>query len=342
MTSGTLVGASNGSSSIQYTPGRMSLPGDFTADCVTAGSVTLLLQIALPLLLFSSQSESELSQYPGSDPSPEGADGVVDGVWLDSADHAGVESAGTEGHSAGRTPSTLRLLGGTNAGLAPQIDYTEHVFLPFLRRHFLPSKSSGDLNIPFHRDPGVELNCRVRGYYPKGGGEVVASMFPLLHGERLRPISLLQRGKIKVVRGIAHYAKLPSVIGKDMRRSAERVIAEAGYHIQNHSQPDDEEGVLVDILDDRESNDVAVAGGSGIVLWAELEGGGFIGGSAVGRKGRSAKDVGEEAAKELLRGLARGGCVDEWLQDQIVIFMALAQGRSEVNCGKGELELHTS
>jgi len=33
--------------------------------------------------------------------------------------------------------------------------------------------------------------------------------------------------------------------------------------------------------------------------------------------------------------------VDEWLQDQIIIFMALAEGKSEIKCGAGGLELHT-
>ncbi|OBZ75222.1 RNA 3'-terminal phosphate cyclase [Grifola frondosa] len=53
--------------------------------------------------------------------------------------------------------------GGTNATQAPQIDYTEHVFLPFLRKHFglLPT-----------------LTIRKRGYYPKGGGEVEFSIPP--------------------------------------------------------------------------------------------------------------------------------------------------------------------
>lgn len=54
--------------------------------------------------------------------------------------------------------------------------------------------------------------------------------------------------------------------------------------------------------------------------------------------------VGREAAEELIRALERkegGGmsCTDEWLQDQIVLFMALAGGESVVRTG--ELTLHT-
>jgi RNA 3'-terminal phosphate cyclase (ATP) len=50
------------------------------------------------------------------------------------------------------TASTLTLKGGTNATNAPQIDYIQHVFLPFARRHF-------GLN--------VDLDVRRRGYFPK-------------------------------------------------------------------------------------------------------------------------------------------------------------------------------
>lgn len=40
-----------------------------------------------------------------------------------------------------------------------------------------------------------------------------------------------------------------------------------------------------------------------------------------------AEDIGRTAAESLLDALATGGCVDEWLQDQLVVFMAMASGR---------------
>lgn len=54
--------------------------------------------------------------------------------------------------------------------------------------------------------------------------------------------------------------------------------------------------------------------------------------------------VGREAAEELISALeprVGGGisCTDEWLQDQVVLFMALAEGESVVRTG--ELTLHT-
>ncbi len=49
--------------------------------------------------------------------------------------------------------------------------------------------------------------------------------------------------------------------------------------------------------------------------------------AGLAEKGMKAEDVGRVAAESLLEALATGGCVDEWLQDQLVVFMALASGR---------------
>ncbi|KAG6811870.1 hypothetical protein H0H92_005446 [Tricholoma furcatifolium] len=272
--SARLTGASNGSTSIDFVPKRLALPGSFTADCVTAGSTMLLLQIALPLLLFS------------------------------------------QGQSASE-PSTLTLLGGTNATQAPQIDYVQHVFLPFMQRHFGMAFGS------------VELEIRRRGYMPKGGGEVVVKVTPV---DRLYGARVLERGKVKLVSGIAHFAGLPASVGREIVQGAKQVLSEGLK----------EEGEMtVDIQYKRERNEDSKGAGSGIVLWAELEGGGIIAGSAVGSKQIPPHRLGEQAAQDLLRGLHAGGCVDEWLQDQIIIFMALAHGQSEIRCGKGGLALHT-
>lgn len=270
ISSAQLTGASIGSSEISFRPQKISLPGVFSADAITAGSTTLLLQISFPLLLFSAQKSAA---------------------------------------------STLILKGGTNATQAPQVDYTQHVLLPFVAKHF-----------------GIkaELGIKKRGYFPKGGGEIVLNVTAT--DECLSSFTLLERGQVKKIGGIAHLAGLPSTLGEEMVEGATRKLRAAGFT---------EDRYLVDIVSKREKNENTFGNGSGIVLWAELEGGGFIGGSAVGRKGIDAFKTGEEAAKSLLNGLDAGGCVDEWLQDQIIIFMALAGGHSQVRCGKSPLTLHT-
>ncbi|KAI3613551.1 rna terminal phosphate cyclase domain 1 [Moniliophthora roreri] len=274
ITGAELTGAMNGSTEVHFEPDpkfiRAGQSGHHEADSVTAGSTMLLLQIALPLLLFRREAST----------------------------------------------SSLTLKGGTNATQAPQVDYTQHVFLPFLRKHFGIS---------------VEMEVKRRGYYPKGGGDVFVKLATT--SGPLTGVSLLERGKIRSINGVAHFAGLPNQIGVDMVKGAIERLTEAGYT--------NSEEVPLNIQSSREQNRNTVGAGSGIILWANLEGGGMLGGSAVGRKGIDAVEVGKEAATELLKAIDAGGCVDEWLQDQIVIFLALAEGESEIRCGTGELTLHT-
>lgn len=190
--------------------------------------------------------------------------------------------------------SILTLRGGTNATQAPQIDYTKHIFLPFLRRHFGVD--------------GVELEIKKRGYFPKGGGEVSVTVSPFFaggSGKRLKGITLMNRGRILLVQGIAHFAGLPAKVGRDMVEGARQKLEES---FALNSDPKE---VPIRIEYKRERNEDTTGAGSGIVLWAELEGGGIVGGSAVGRKGINPVSVGEEAAMELMKGLDGGGCVDE-------------------------------
>ncbi|KAJ7043310.1 RNA 3'-terminal phosphate cyclase domain-containing protein [Mycena alexandri] len=271
--SARLTGATNGSSTVEFSPGQIT-PGDYAADPVTAGAATLLLQISLPILLFAPSA----------------------------------------------APSKLTLKGGTNATMAPQIDYIQHIFLPFARRHF---------------GLKAEVDVLTRGYFPRGGGNVLVTIPPGVPGAKLTAASVLERGAITRIGGIAHLAGLPTHLGQKMADSALRRLA------QNGLAPDAPVPVPVEIECRRERNDNTPGAGSGIVLWAELAGGGMIGGSAVGNKKKDAVTVGEEAADELIKGLEAGGCVDEWLEDQIIILMALAEGTSEVRCGKNGLTLHT-
>ncbi|KAL1730111.1 RNA 3'-terminal phosphate cyclase domain-containing protein [Schizophyllum commune] len=257
-----------GSTEVDFVPGKIRTGIEYTGDAVTAGSTTLLLQIALPMLVFSHEPHS----------------------------------------------TKLTLLGGTNATQAPQADYAQHVLLPFCRRAF---------------GLDADLTIQRRGYYPKGGGRLEIVVRPV--AGPLRPMTLLERGKVQRVRGIAHVAGVPRSLAEQMAQGARNVL-------QTHPEL---AGIDIDIECTRERKDNTAGAGSGIVLWAKLEGGGILGGSAVGKKGVSAASKGEEAAKELLKALDNGGCVDEWLQDQVIIFMALADGESALNVGKDDLTLHT-
>ena len=54
---------------------------------------------------------------------------------------------------------------------------------------------------------------------------------------------------------------------------------------------------------------------------------------------KACQEVVIEAANELAKSLSKGGCVDEWLQYQLILYMALAVGPSRMLTGS--LTLHT-
>ncbi|NP_001086034.2 RNA 3'-terminal phosphate cyclase [Xenopus laevis] len=207
------------------------------------------------------------------------------------------------------SPTELILKGGTNAEMAPQIDYTTMVFKPIVE-HF-----------------SFKLDCDIkrRGYYPRGGGEILVKVSPVKH---LNPINLVDRGSVTKIYGRAFVAGvLPYKMAKDMASAAVRCIRRELRDLH------------VNIQAVQEPKDTAVANGSGIIIVAETSTGCLFAGSALGKKGVTTDRVGMEAAEILLRNLRHGGCVDEYLQDQLIIFMALADGISQIKTGP--LTLHT-
>ncbi|KAM4629777.1 RNA 3'-terminal phosphate cyclase [Polymixia lowei] len=259
---GSLDGAAIGSTEVCLTPGKIK-SGSHMADTRTAGSVGLLLQVALPCILYADAS------------------------------------------------SELRLKGGTNAEMAPQIDYTVKVFKPILEKF------------------GVCFGCdiRMRGYYPKGGGEVVATVNPV---KELSPVTMTERGNITKIYGRAFVAGvLPFKLAKDMSAAAVRTIRKEIKDLYINIQP----------LQEKEK---AYGNGNGIIIIAESSTGCLFAGSALGKKGVYADKVGIEAAEMLLRNIRHNGCVDEFLQDQLIIFMALANGTSRIRTGAVTLHTQTA
>ncbi|KAH9901629.1 RNA 3'-terminal phosphate cyclase [Cubamyces lactineus] len=255
-------------------------------------------------VVFRPTAKPQLSRCYTADPGTAGSIALLLQVSLPCLSFSATSAEAAE-------PSSLILRGGTNAIQAPQIDYTQHVFLPFMRKHF---------------DLHPTLRILKRGYYPKGGGEVHVSI-PPVRGP-LPAITLTERGPIKTVFGRSYVAGLPKSLAESMRIAATAVLVESGL---------DESVIRIDTVREKPSD--AVGSGSGIVLWAETENGCIIAGSALGRKGTEPARVGRDAAQELAANLAHGGCVDEYMQDQMIIFLALASGRSRVK--SGPLTLHT-
>lgn len=258
--SGQLTGDQIGSQYITLIPG-LTQSGTYSADTGTAGAVSLILQVALPCLLFSPSS----------------------------------------------TYITLR--GGTNAEMAPQIDYTTGVLQPIIEQL------------------GIHMDCQVttRGYFPRGGGEIKVQVSPL---KQIQPINLTNFGTIKRITGRAFVAGvIPFKIAQQMAKAATSVLWRSYREVP------------INIQAVQEPRNAVVGNGTGIIVIAETTTGCRLAGSALGRKGIQAEQVGSDAAEMLLKNLSYEACVDEYLQDQLIIFMSMASGRSTIKTGP--ISLHT-
>ncbi|XP_077298765.1 RNA 3'-terminal phosphate cyclase [Arctopsyche grandis] len=261
MSGGRLRGAEIGSTEVEFVPGNIK-GGEYYADTQTAGSISLLLQVALPCALF--------------------ADSKV----------------------------VLQLKGGTNAEMAPQIDFTTEVFRP---------------NMEKFGGASFDLDLHKRGYFPRGGGHVTVDVEPI---KSLKGVNMTVAGKPKCIHGWSYVA--------------------GTLHVQMSSQTadgakqtfrDSLRGVNVNIESYKETTDIAAHNASGIVLVCETTEGCIIGGAGLGKRGIKAQAVGSSAAKDIVDAVSVGACVDSYTQDQLIILMALAEGVSSIRVG--EITMHT-
>lgn len=156
------------------------------------------------------------------------------------------------------------------------------------------------------------VTLKEHGYYPKGGGKVSAYFKPC----RLRGFHFLKEEQEEEIKGISHASNLPAHVPLRQAEAASIRLMEAGYPSQIETQSFE-----------------AFSTGSGITVWT-----GYMGGSALGKRGLPAEKVGKDAADEIILELRAGASVDTYLADQLIPYMALA-GNSFYTVR--ELSLHT-
>lgn len=188
-------------------------------------------------------------------------------------------------------PSEVVLRGGTHVEWSPPYHYLEAVFLPTVQCMGVKAR--------------MELNRW--GWYPKGGGEMVLQVKPV---DRLRPIKLEDRGNLRALKGISGLSNLKTSIAERQKRQAEQILHRAGYdpQIDIVHRPSEGQGTL-------------------FFLWSEFEGS-RAGFSSLGRPGKRAEEVAEEACREFLEFVKTPGAIEGHLADQLIVYMALAPGTS--------------
>ncbi len=196
--------------------------------------------------------------------------------------------------ASGRACRVL-VAGGTDVRAAPPLDYFRAVLLRLLER----------------MGARLSLAVRRRGYFPQGGGEVELA---LEHGARLRPFTAPTPGRLLDVRGAAHVANLPSHIAERMRSATFEALGPVAC---------EEAEIWIETL----GADAAQGSGGAIVAWADTEAS-VLGAGEVAQRGVPAETLGERVGASLRDDLEAGASLDVHAADQLLVYLALAGGRS--------------
>ena len=189
---------------------------------------------------------------------------------------------------------TLKIKGGT-AGLgAPTAEYTKYVIFPMLGKlGFCP--------------PRMEI--LKQGFYPRGGGVVKVKFFPTT---QIKSIRLVECGEVINIRGFSIAGKLPVSVAERQAKAAKKVLSNNGFEGEIES-----------------SNVQTFSAGTSTTIFAECQNT-ILGADEIGKIGKRAEQVGEDTATSLISSIKSGKAFDKCMSDQIIPFIALAKGRSEI------------
>lgn len=202
--------------------------------------------------------------------------------------------------------SFVTIHGGTHAPFSPPFPYIKHIYLPILWQTGLHA----------------QVDLQRYGWYPAGGGELQIKV--QARRGALAPITLIERGELRRLWGIAAVSNLPSHIAQRMANRAINVLKD------------------LDAQSRIEATHVEATGpGAGIFLFAEYEHslGGF---TAYGRKGLPSEQVAGMACSDLLAHDRSGMATDMRLADQLILPAAFAEGQSRWTTCRVTLHLLTN
>lgn len=183
-------------------------------------------------------------------------------------------------------PSTVHISGGTHNPMAPPAQFLQRAYCPLLER--MGAK--------------VSIELQRSGFYPAGGGVVVASIEPC---KKLKPLVLMERGERTAGYSEAFVAGIPGAI-------AQRELACIGQGMGWQ-----EDRLLVRALPPDQGP------GNALLLTLEHEHATEVF-AAFGEKSVTSENVAKQVLAEARRYIVSGAAVGEHLADQLMLPLALA------------------
>lgn len=189
--------------------------------------------------------------------------------------------------------TSMHIAGGTDVRASPPLDYFRHVLLPLMSGMGVRAK----------------IDVLRRGYYPRGGGEVIVEAEP---SSSLQPLVLDTPETLAGIQVFAHVANLPNHISQRMANSALTELAPF-YTL----------GVEFELL----GRNRAIGPGGAVVLVGQTAHT-RLGASAVAQRGMRAEELGAAAGQFLRQEIVSGATLDVHAADQVLIYLALADRAS--------------
>lgn len=207
--------------------------------------------------------------------------------------------------SHSQSDSKVTVLGGTHVPWSPPFDYLKEVFAPMVKKI------------------GYQINLDIKkwGWYPKGGGEVHCSIRPT---SKFMPLDLTERGQLRKLCGISVVSNLPNHIAERQRDQALKILKAKGFLPQ------------IELI-----QGPSIGQGTFFFLRAEFENS-VAGFGALGERGKRAEKVAEEACEDFVDFVRSNAAVDPHLADQLIPYLALAQGASTFTVSKVTKHLLTN
>lgn len=190
----------------------------------------------------------------------------------------------------------LTAKGGTDVKWSPTLDYLEQVKLPLLRKFGVKA----------------EIDRVKTGYYPAGGGEVDLNT----EEHSLEKINLTERGELQRFEIYSHSSK-----ELEEQEVAQRQADEVARILKNsHISVPTDKTVSYEETD---------SPGSSLLVKAVYHNS-IAGFDALGEKGKRAEKVAQEAVEEFKSFNSSEAAVDDYMADQLLVFMAVIGGEIRI------------
>ena len=201
--------------------------------------------------------------------------------------------------------SKITVLGGTHVPWSPPFNYLKEIFSPMMKK------------------TGCQIELRIMkwGWYPKGGGEVGCIIHP---AGKLTSLNLTEKGKLLNLAGISVVSNLPFSIAERQKNQALKILREKDFSPE------------IKII-----HAPSIGQGTFFFLKAELENS-VAGFGALGEIGKRAEKVAEEACQEFLEFMQTNAAIDPHLADQLIPYLALAEGQSSFTVSRISQHLLTN